>query len=310
MKHSVLIVGMGGIGYSYDEKLSSKFCYTHYSAFKNNKHFKIVGCVEKDNTRKNYLKKKTNLQIYKSINFVPKTLKIDIVVISTPTKNHLISVKNCIKHIKPRIILCEKPLADNMLEAKRIVLLCKKNKIKLFTNYIRISDPGAIKIRKIIRNFKIKKIAAWYTKGFMHNGSHVVNLLQFWFGKIIKIKRNTKNYSTDFNNDFTINFSNQVAYVFQGFANDYEYFSIEMIGKYGRIRYDYGGENIIINNRRKDFILKNNFVLNRKNKIIKNNFNKNQANVVLQMKRYLDGKKYFLCDAHSALKTNEIICLK
>jgi Predicted dehydrogenases and related proteins len=107
--HNVLIIGMGGIAYTYDEKLSSKFCYSHYRAFKNNKFFKVIGCVENNTSRKNYLKNKTNIQVYKSINLVPKILKIDIVVISTPTKNHLTSVKQCIKQIKPKVILCEKP---------------------------------------------------------------------------------------------------------------------------------------------------------------------------------------------------------
>ena len=81
--HNVLIIGMGGIAYSYDEKLSSKFCYSHYKAFKNNKFFKVIGCVENNLSRINYLKNKTNIQIYKSINFVPRELKIDIVVISS-----------------------------------------------------------------------------------------------------------------------------------------------------------------------------------------------------------------------------------
>ena len=308
--HNVLIIGMGGIAYAYDEKLSSKFCYSHYKAFKNNKFFKVIGCVENDLSRKNYLKNKTNIQIYKSINFVPKKLKIDIVVISTPTKNHLISVKKCIKQIKPKIILCEKPMADKIIDAKKIVALCKKNKIKLFVNYLRISDPGAIKIKEIVKKFKIKKITAWYTKSFIHNGSHVINLLQFWFGKVIKITRYNKKKSSNINNDYLVSFTNQTAYIIQAFADDFEYFSIEMIGKYGRIRYDHGGENITINNKKKDFILKNNFVLNQKKQIIKNNLNKNQANVVDQIKKYLQNKKYFLCDGNSAFKTNKIICLK
>lgn len=308
--HNVLIIGMGGIAYTYDEKLSSKFCYSHYRAFKNNKFFKVIGCVENNTSRKNYLKNKTNIQVYKSINLVPKILKIDIVVISTPTKNHLLSVKQCIKQIKPKVILCEKPMANKITEAKKIVLLCKQNKIKLFVNYLRISDPGAIKIKKIIKKFKIKKITAWYTKSFVHNGSHVINLLQFWFGKIINITKYNKKKSTSTNNDYVVNFSNQIAYVIQSFAEDFEYFSIEMIGKYGRIRYDHGGEEITINNKKKDFILKNNFVLNQKKQIIKNNFNKNQANVADQIKKYLQKKKYFLCDGNLAFKTNKIICQK
>ena len=138
----------------------------------------------------------------------------------------------------------------------------------------------------------------------------MINLLQFWFGKVIKISRYNKKKSTNTNNDYLVSFANQTAYIIQAFADDFEYFSNEMIGKYGRIRYDHSGENITINNKKKDFILKNNFVLNQKKQIIKNNFNKNQANVVDQIKKYLQNKKYFLCDGNLAFKTNKIICLK
>lgn len=308
--HNVLIIGMGGISYSYDKKLPSKFCYTHYRAFKKNKHFKIIGCIEKNVNRIKYLKNNTNLKVYKSFKLIPKKIKIDIIIIATPTNSHLSSVKNSIKFFKPKIILCEKPLAYNVKDAKKIVFLCKKNKIKLFVNYIRVSDPGAIKIKKIVKNFRIKKIIAWYTKDFIHNGSHAVNLLQFWFGKILNVNKVSNGDSADTKNDYIINFKNQTAYVFQGFANNFEYFSIEMIGRYGRIRYDYGGEKISINKKLKDTILKNNFILNKKNIIIKNNFIKYQSNVVQQIKNYLDGKKYFLCDDNLALITNKIICSK
>ena len=308
--HNVLIVGMGGIGYFYDEKLSSKFCYTHYKAFHKNTYFKVIGCVEKNITKSNYLKKNSNLKVYKSIKLVPKNSKIDIIIVATPTRNHFLSIKECVKYLKPKVILCEKPLAYKLDEAKKIISLCKKNKIKIFTNYIRLSDPSVIQIKQLIKKFKIKKITSWYTKDFVHNGSHVISLLQFWFGKILKINRILHNYSSNKNNDYLINFNNQQAYVLQGFAKDFEYFSIEMIGKFGRIRYDYGGEEVLINKREKDYILKSNFILNKKNKIIKNNFNKYQANVVNQLKNYFEGKKYFLSDEINSLNTNKIICLK
>ena len=109
--------------------------------------------------------------------------------------------------------------------------------------------------------------------------------------------------------DYVINFKNQTAYVLQGFAEDFEYFSIEMIGRHGRIRYDFGGE-ISLNRKIKDVILKNNFILDKKHKIIKNNFIKYQSNVVQQLKNYLDGKKYFLCDDKLGIITNQIICSK
>ena len=38
---------MGGIGYFYDEKLSSKFCYSHYKAFKKSDFYKGTNSYKK-----------------------------------------------------------------------------------------------------------------------------------------------------------------------------------------------------------------------------------------------------------------------
>ena len=142
MKYNVLIVGMGGIGFSYDEKLSSKYCYSHYRAFKNNKNFKIVGSVEKNDDKRKYLKRKTKVKIYKSISEIHKTLKIDIVVISTPTQDHLNSIQNSIKYCKPKIILCEKPLSKNISHAKKnYIFVCKKTK----SNFLQIISESQIR---------------------------------------------------------------------------------------------------------------------------------------------------------------------
>lgn len=299
---------MGGIGYFYDEKLSHKYCLSHYRAFKTNNNYKIIGCVENSKYKIKYLKKKIKAPIYKSINDVPQNIKVKIIVISTPTKNHYNSIKLSIARLKPEVILCEKPMANNMNDAKKIFLLCKKTKTKVFVNYIRVSDPGAVQIKKNLQRLQIKKIVAWYTKDFIHNGSHVINLLQFFFGKVIKIQSIKKN--KNINNDVKIFFLNQEAYILQGFSKDFEYFSIDMIGKYGRIRYDIGGEDIVKINRKKDFILKNNFTLTGKKQYIKNDMQKYQANVVKQLNNYLNKKKYYLCELSQAFETNKVICSK
>jgi hypothetical protein len=57
--------------------------------------------------------------------------------------------------------------------------LCQDNNVKLFVNYIRISQPNSIEIKNKIDNGTYAgslKGVVWYSKGLIHNGAHFVSL--------------------------------------------------------------------------------------------------------------------------------------
>lgn len=82
------------------------------------------------------------------------------------------------------MILCEKPLADNFLECKKIESLCYERNIPIITNYMRRSLPviKAIK-KKIISQFPSNHdVIVKYSGCFKNNGSHFVDLMSYIYG--------------------------------------------------------------------------------------------------------------------------------
>jgi len=219
MKHRAFIIGLGNIGMMYDYNINKKdIALTHANALSNNKNFTLVGAYDNDLKKRKLFEKKFKLKTYCNLSLSILSLKPDLIVISTSTNSHLnVLIKILSIHI-PKIILCEKPLSYKIIEAKKIVNLCKNNNIKLFVNYVRNFDQKFINIKKNILNFSYKlpvRGCVWYTKGFIHNGSHIFNLFEHWFGKYISSKLIIKRRSLqdyDVKNDYIINFRNANIY--------------------------------------------------------------------------------------------------
>lgn len=87
---------------------------------------------------------------------VLKNKSIDALAIATPNDKHakqVIATANAGKHI-----LCEKPLALSMREARAIAQAVKKNRVKCFVNYHLRMHPEAQKAKKLIAQKKLGDI--------------------------------------------------------------------------------------------------------------------------------------------------------
>jgi predicted dehydrogenase len=121
-----------------------------------------------------------NLPAYPDIE---SALKVDIaslVIIASPTVTHCETINEVFQHFQPKAILCEKPLAYDLTEARKMVEVCQAAGVNLFVNYMRRADPGVIEVKNRIHSSYIAepiKGFVWYSKGLLHNGSHFLNLL-------------------------------------------------------------------------------------------------------------------------------------
>lgn len=73
--------------------------------------------------KKYKLKTYKDLKEFKNAN---KNIKVDLVVVSTPISQHFKNIKETLLIIKPKIILCEKPLGKDLNDAQKIKKLCEK----------------------------------------------------------------------------------------------------------------------------------------------------------------------------------------
>ena len=165
MRKGVLLVGLGNIGLKYDLHLEEgSFVHTHARAFERHKEFILLGAVDDNLECRDVFTKIYEKPAYIDLFEALQVHKPDLVVIATPTSSHFKILSNILKKSSPRIILCEKPLSNNLIEAQKMVNECDKRDIDLFVNYMRRSDAGVIKVKNLIdsENFKIDlKGVAW-----------------------------------------------------------------------------------------------------------------------------------------------------
>jgi len=101
--------------------------------------------------------------------------------------------------------------------------------------------PESKQVKKRIDNISIKfpmKCVVWYSKGLMHNGSHLINLMEYWFGKCIDIKIVDKGREFDsfgFEPYAYLKFENCEVSMIPAWEELYSHYTIELICATGRL---------------------------------------------------------------------------
>lgn len=143
-------LGIIGAGYI------SQIC--HLPHVYKHKNVEIVAIAEKNNFLLNKIAKKYKIKNkflnYKDI--VKKKIKIDAVIICL---NKFSSSEISNFFLKNKIsVFSEKPLAINYKEAKNLLTIAKKNKVKMIVGYMKRYDYGTNLIKKTIKSKKLGKL--------------------------------------------------------------------------------------------------------------------------------------------------------
>ena len=314
MKYRCLIIGLGQIGMGYDLTLpKNEAIFTHCRALSRHPKFEILGAVDSSLERRLVFKEHYGKKAYGDISHAMKEFSPDLVVISSPTDSHYAVVKQVLDQSKPMAILCEKPLAYELTDAINIVQSCANLGVRLFVNYHRRSDPGVIEIQKRIFSGSIArpiKGNVWYSKGLLHNGSHFVNLMQFWLSSVKKhsIISNGRLWNDeDPEPDVYVEFEQGNIVFSAAWEESFSYYTAEMISPSGRMLYDRGGELIQWHSIIDDPKFNGYTILKSDPEIIKNGMNRYQYHVAEQLSLMLEGKEAALCSGSEALETQEVI---
>ena len=315
--YKVLIIGLGNIGMLLDIKnIKNDIVQSHIKSFSINNSFEIMGAVDIDEKNLKILENRYGIKGYKEVEIAISECNPDVIVIATPTENHYSIIKKItnsnLSHY-PKLVLCEKPLAYSFKESKAIVEILKNKQIKLYVNYMRRVDKGVLKIKDLINSGKIEppiQGICLYTKGIFNNASHLVNLLEYWFGKCINVVRSSEEITKinyDFECDFILGFKN-ANFIFKSLNNiNYTHLSIDFFAKNNAIRYQKGGRLITLHSLENDDIYDGYKILNNEGNEIKNSINKIQKNVTDEILKILNSKPSNLCTGDEALSSLDII---
>ena len=309
MVKGVVIVGLGDIGLKYDLHLDQdKHVYSHARAFSQHKDFNLLAAVDDNLSRRDIFTHVYKSPAYSDLSEALRRHKPDVVVIATTTQTHAEILFNILEEVNPMVILCEKPLSYDLSEAQEMVEMCERKKVSLYVNFMRRSDTGVVKIKNLIdsKTFEVGiKGVTWYSKGFIHNGSHFFNLLEYWLGpmKGFNLLSIDRILDDDCELDVEVEFENGKIMFLAAWEESFSHYSIELLLPSGRIRYDDRGATIQVQNVISDPIFKGYRILNPGSKNIETDMRHSQLNVVKQLALFVNGKPSHLCSGKAALTT-------
>jgi predicted dehydrogenase len=306
MTYSVALIGLGGIGMLYDSKLpASEYIYSHARAFSMHADFALVGAADPEPALREQFIERYRSAAYADVVSLLSQGVPDVVVIASPTDTHLALVREVLQHGRPKLILCEKPLAYRSAEAHEIECLCRERGILLLVNYIRRADPAVIEVKARLDSGRIAapfKAVVWYSKGLLHNGSHFVDLLTFWFGPACGwhiISAGQARGEHDAEPDFQLTFNTGTAIFCAATEENFSHYTVEIVASNGRLRYEQGGKvewqeavsHPAIDNYRQ---------LKSPSEAIPDDMGRYQYRVASQISNALRQQSYTLCDGHAA----------
>lgn len=311
MTLKVVVIGLGQIGMTSDLDLGpAEHIYSHTRAFDEHPSFELVGGIDGDAQRRAQFERVYGKPAFEKIDSEIGALHPDVVAIAVPTSLHASVLRQVLLFCRPRAILCEKPLSYDLEEAREIVSLCKQFNCQLYVNYIRRSDLAVSEIKSRIERGDIEvpvKGIAWYSKGLFNNGSHFFDLLQYWLGDMrsFQVVQQGRTWSGDPEPDVLVHFEHGQIHFLAAKEENFSYYAIELVSASGRLRYDHGGEHVLLQQAVKSEISAGYTVLESGGRILQNGLSRIQWHVSEQLSIALSGASAAICTGDEALRTIE-----
>ena len=123
-------IGTGRIGFSLEFDKRRKKPASHLGMWTSNRNVNLVGICDKKNINKNKLSKiNKNVTVYRNFEKMIEIEKPKIVSIATWKDTHFKITNKCID-LGVKVIVLEKPLANNLKQAIKLSKKIKKKKLK------------------------------------------------------------------------------------------------------------------------------------------------------------------------------------
>jgi len=133
-----------------------------------NKNCELYGVYDPVTERAEEVSKKYGCRVYESADALLEDENLDFVIVATPNKYHAPYSIKAMKNNKH--VLCEKPMAGNLSDAKAMVDTAAETGMKLMIGQNQRLAPAHIQAREIVQSGKIGKVLT-FTTTFGHRGA-------------------------------------------------------------------------------------------------------------------------------------------
>ena len=189
-RYSAALVGCGKIGSLFaDDPLMKGDVFSHAEAYTVCPATDLVAVVDSDATALDKCGERWSVESrFLSVTEMLDSMSPDIVSVATPTSSHFaICAQLLSREESPRAILCEKPIAQGLPEAERIVALAREKGVMLVVMHMRRYADNMRNLRTFLRDGgigELRNVSGWLTKGTLHNGTHWFDLLRYLVGEV------------------------------------------------------------------------------------------------------------------------------
>lgn len=185
MNYRVAIIGAGRIGALLDDP-ADQLILTHAHGYKVCGGFEIAAFVDRELARAQVASTRWGGLAFDSIRRLFETQVIDVASICLPDEFHYEALLS-LAETPVKFIFLEKPPVRTTDEADAVRARYSGLPTKVLVNYTRRFVPEIRKIRQAISSGAYGDFLTgigYYGKGLLHNGSHMVDLLQFLVGPV------------------------------------------------------------------------------------------------------------------------------
>jgi predicted dehydrogenase len=260
MKIKGALVGLGRVGFGYDEDLpSDEYVLSHARALSQHPNIEFVGAVDIAPSKISEFRHTYSVPVFPSVREMLLSSQPDLIIIATPTRMCVQVAHEILDRYSPSFILIEKPMSHNVIEAENLVNRCIELGVRLYVNYTRRSVPSFQVIKEGIQNGTYKGPfigSAWYTNGIYNNGSHMINLFEFFFGELLDYSESFTLYErdSDFDLELNLNFENCKLQLFPISMENYSTFGFTLFGSNGVLKLEPGFEGLSWVGAKKDSV--------------------------------------------------------
>jgi len=186
MKFKAAVIGCGRIASGFDDDPKRKKIATHIGAYQHARGIDVVAVCDVDPKLAEAVAMKRDIKtFYTDYLKMLREQKPDVVSVCTPPQTHAKIVSDIARQGLAKAIFCEKPMAASLKEARAMIDICKRRRIILQIGHQRRFNRANRVIQETINSGawgKVQRANFYYTAGARNTGSHMFDLLCFFFG--------------------------------------------------------------------------------------------------------------------------------